>query len=209
MNYFYDLFLNFNEENVYFYEWDELDNIEHFKRIPVFQVNNKTLNELINNKVSVDTDFIITIKNKSKNKEDIMGNFALFCDKNNGIALEFDDNGIEIARSFLLVVDELNLLDIVYTIPIYPLKYNLIEKLEHKNALRKEEKIKLLISTEINTLLRRENYEKLNYLYIEWFNKKPNNKEEMIKDFSKALDKEINISELKVYDLIKLSYNNV
>lgn len=209
MNYFYDLFLNFNEENVYFYEWDELDNIEHFKRIPVFQVNNKTLNELINNKVSVEPDFIITIKNKSKNKEDIIGNFALFCDKNNGIAIEFDDNGIEIARSFLLVVDELNLLDIVYTIPIYPLKYNLIESIEHKKNLRKEEKIKLLISTEINTLLRRENYEKLNYLYIEWFNKKPNNKEEMIKDFYKALDKEINVSELKIYDLIKLSYNNV
>ena len=45
MNYFYDLFLNFNEENIYFYEWDEFDNIEHFKRIPVFQVNNKTLND--------------------------------------------------------------------------------------------------------------------------------------------------------------------
>lgn len=209
MNYFYDLFLNFNEENIYFYEWDEFDNIEHFKRIPVFQVNNKTLNEFINNKISVDLDFIMMIKNKSKDKEDIIGNFALFCDKNNGIAIEFDDNGIEIARSFLLVIDELNLLDIVYTIELRPLNYKLIKKVEHKKKLRKEEKIKLLIKTEINTLLKKENYEKLNYLYIEWFNKKPDNKEEMIREFYKALDKEINGSELKVYDLIKLSYNNV
>ena len=209
MNYFYDLFLNYNEENIYFYEWDEFDNIEHFKRIPVFQVNNKTLNEFINNKISVDLDFIMMIKNKSKDKEDIIGNFALFCDKNNGIAIEFDDEGREIARSFLLVIDELNLLDIVYTIELRPLNYKLIKKVEHKKNLRKEEKIKLLIKTEINTLLKKENYEKLNYLYIEWFNKKPHNKEEMIREFYKALDKEINGSELKVYDLIKLSYNNV
>ena len=38
MNYYYDVLLNFLDTNIYFYEWDSLDNIEYYKRVPLIQV---------------------------------------------------------------------------------------------------------------------------------------------------------------------------
>lgn len=32
MNYYYDVLLNFLDTNIYFYEWDSLDNIEYYKK---------------------------------------------------------------------------------------------------------------------------------------------------------------------------------
>lgn len=209
MNYYYDLVLNFSEDNLFFYEWEEADKLEYFRKIPIFQVPTKTISDFINYKIRIDENFISLIKDKSKNKDTIVGNFVVFTDKNGAIALEFDDSGKEIARSFLEITEELNLLEIVYTIKLEKISYKRLEKIGHKDTLRKEEKIKLLISTEINSLVKKEDYKKLNYLYLEWFGKKSEDKNKMIKDFSKALKRKIGKDEIRLYNLIKLSYSNV
>lgn len=209
MNYYYDLFLNFTEDNLLFYEWDSLDVIDYFKRIPIFLVNSKTLNDFINYKVAITKEFLETIRDKSKVNKDETGNYALFTDKNGAIALEFNENGQEIARSFLNIEDELGLLETIYTLKIETIEYQKITRINHNDSLRKESRIKQLIGTEIKSLINNGDYKKLGYLYMEWFSKIAKNEKEMINTINKALQKSIGNDEIRVYNLIKLSYSNV
>ena len=75
--------------------------------------------------------------------------------------------------------------------------------------LRIEEDIKRFIEIEINSLYKRKNYTKLNYLYNEWFKKDNKNPKEMKEEMHKKLKNGITEKEINIYNLIKLSYNNV
>ena len=82
MNYYYDVLLNFLDTNIYFYEWDNLDNIEYYKRVPLVQVNSKTLRDFINNNIVIEKEFLDAIKGKAKKKDDCPSYIAIFADKN-------------------------------------------------------------------------------------------------------------------------------
>ena len=47
MNYYYDIVVNFQDTNYMFYDWNEKDNIEFIKKIPIFQVTTNTLKDFI------------------------------------------------------------------------------------------------------------------------------------------------------------------
>lgn len=209
MNYYYDVLLNFFDENVEFYEWDSLDNLEYYKRIPLVSVDSKTLNDFINNDVKVSKEFLELIENKAKKKGECPSHVAIFADRNGSIALEFDKDGNSISRSFLEVGDDLNIAEVLYTVDIIKLDYEVIKKVDYNRSLRDENKIKLIIRTELETLEKNKEYTKLKYLYMEWFNKKPSDNENMYKVMSEKLSNEIGIKEKRIYDLIKLSYNKV
>ncbi len=209
MNYFYDLTLNFVDENLMYYEWDEFDNIEVFKKVPLFQVSSKTLKEFIANQIKVNKEFLDIIKNKGKKKNEVCEYVALFADKNGAIAMEFSEDGLSIARSFLNIDDELCLLEALYTIRTEKIEYKIIKEIKFKSNLRYEDKIKRLINTEVNSLVHKNNFSKLKYLYMEWFNKVPNSNEEMVTEMKDNLKREVNRDVLRVYNLIKLSYSNV
>ena len=207
MNYYYDIVLNMSENNYMFYEWNENDSIEVFKRIPFFQVTSATLKDFYNHKIKVTNDFLEVIKNKAKGQNSSY--IALFADKNGAIVLEFDDKGIEIARSFLQVDDEVNIGDILYTTNVYDIDYEIIDKIPYKNTLRSEDNLKLIISVEIKSLVKNNDLEKLKYLYMEWFNKEENDIDIIVSDMEKRLNDKITLKEIKIYDLIKLSYSKV
>ena len=189
MNYYYDVLLNFLDGNVQFYEWDSLDNLEYYKRIPLVGVDSKTLNAFINNDVKVEKDFLDLIENKAKKKGECPLYVAIFADRNGSIALEFDKDG--------------------NTVDIIKLDYEVIKKVDYNRDLREENKIKLIIRTELETLEKNKEYTKLKYLYMEWFNKEPSDNENMYKVMNEKLSDEIGIKEKRIYDLIKLSYNKV
>ena len=92
---------------------------------------------------------------------------------------------------------------------MYKLDYKVIKKIGYNKDLRMEKKIKDFISLEINMLYKKKEWEKIVFLYNEWFWKSKNNVAEMLQDMQDRLKGEITDRELKVYDLIKLSYNNV
>lgn len=209
MNYYYDVLLNFLDGNVQFYEWDSLDNLEYYKRIPLVGVDSKTLNDFINNDVKVEKEFLELIENKAKKKGECPLYVAIFADRNGSIALEFDKDGNSISRSFLEVGDDLNIVEVLYTVDIIKLDYEVIKKVDYNRSLRDENKIKLIIRTELETLEKNKEYTKLKYLYMEWFNKKPSDNENMYKVMNEKLSNEIGIKEKRIYDLIKLSYNKV
>ena len=209
MNYYYDIILNFQENNCMFYDWLANDSLDFVKKIPIFQVTTKVLKDLVNNNIVVRENFLESIYNKTKLKNNTLEYAALFVSKNGAIVLEFNSSGEDILRSFLQVADECNLLEIIYTLPVTKLEYQINKHLEYDGVLRYEKDIKNFINLEINTLYNNKDWEKIVFLYNEWFLKSQNNVAEMVREMAEKLELGITDQELKIYNLIKLSYNNV
>lgn len=209
MNYYYDIVVNFQDTNYMFYDWNEKDNIEFIKKIPIFQVTTNTLKDFISYNIILNEEILNNIKDKTKLKKNILKYCALFVSKNGAIALEFNDNGLSISRSFLQIEDEVNVLESLFTLPITKFNYKIKNKINVNNMLRIEEEIKRFIEIEVNSLYKRKKYTKLNYLYNEWFKKDNKNPKEMKEEMHKKLENGITEKEINIYNLIKLSYNNV
>ena len=209
MNYYYDVVLNFSDINMLFYEWNKFDNLELYKRVPIIQVNSKTLKDFINNNVVVDKNFLEIIKDKAKKKGDCPSYIAIFADRNGSIALEFDEKGNSLYRSFLDIDDDLNISEFLYTVDIMKVSYEIKDEIKYNDSLRMEDEIKLLIKTEVNSLYKKKDFVKLKYLYMEWFNKVPYDNEQIYDYMINKLNDRVGIEEKRIYDLIKLSYNKV
>ena len=208
MNYYYEIKLNFNDNIYYFYEWNENDKLENIKKIPVIKIKTKLLKNIITNDFKITNIFLEHISNKTtcKNNSTIK-NACIFCDTRNAIAIEFDDEGKSIARSFLLLEDENNVCDLSYSFKYYDLKIEILNKLKSNNSFRQEEQIRKIIIKEILELYQKDDINKLGYLYYEWFNLIENNKNIMIKNMSKDLEINIKNIHYKIYNIIKLSYS--
>ena len=209
MNYYYDIVLNFQEDNYMFYEWEEEDNIDIIKKIPIFQINLKTFKDLTNNEIKVDTEFLDIINNKTELKNKTLKYVALFVSKNGAIALEFNEIGQSIYRSFLQVDDELGVIETIFTIPVYKLNYEITKKIIFNKNLRKEDNIKRFIKKEIDFLYQNKEIDKLKYLYNEWFLKDNDDIIKIYKEMNKKLQDKLSDREITIYNLIRLSYNNV
>ena len=209
MNYYYDIVLNFQEKNYMFYEWEEEDSIDIIKKIPIFQVNIKTFKDLINNEIKVDLEFLKSIENKTELKNKTLKYVALFASKNGSIALEFNNEGKSIYRSFLQVDDELGAIEMLFTLPVYKLNYTILKKISISKNLRKEDNIKNFIKKEIDLLYNKKEIDKLKYLYNEWFLKDNDDILKIYNEMNKKLQDKLSDREITIYNLIRLSYNNV
>ena len=190
MNYVYDVLLNFNKEMYEFYDWNLDDYISHIRKILVFRVDNKTMRDLVNNSIVVDSDFLIKISNRTemftKQNVKIINYAALFTNGSFVIGIKFDKNGEIIGRSKLLIDEELDILDSALDMNEYNLKYNLI--VDNKNVsfkTRKEILIEKYILKKLNEV--ENNKEMLKYLYYECFNEKNNDFRKMLLKLNKSL----------------------
>ena len=208
MNYYYDIVVNFQEKNYRFYEWNENDEIEIIKKIPIFYVNAKTIKDIINNQIEVNSSFLEQIKNKTEIKEKKLEYVALFTTKNASIVLEFNKVGLAITRSYLQVEDECNILEILYTLPLYKLEYKIKNKIATINELRIEQELKKFLLIEIEELYKNKNIKKMQFLYNEWFKKDCNDINKIYLDIKEKLNHELTENEINIYNLIKLSHNN-
>ena len=208
MNYYYDVVVNFQEKNYRFYEWNENDEIEIIKKIPIFYVNAKTIKDIINNQIEVNSSFLEQIKNKTEIKEKKQKYVALFTTKNASIVLEFNKVGLAITRSYLQVEDECNILEILYTLPLYKLEYKIKNKIATINELRIEQELKKFLLIEIEELYKNKNIKKMQFLYNEWFKKDCNDINKIYLDIKEKLNHELTENEINIYNLIKLSHNN-
>ena len=213
MNYFYDLLINLNDDEAFkFYEWNKNDNIIHLKKIPVFKITNKDLKIFLSYNIQVEQDFLNLIKNKTEsyeqNSEPIMY-MALFTDENNSILLEFNSQGKSIYRSSLLLEEELDLLEISYSLKKESLSYEKLEKLAVKDEIRQVREANRFLSLEINSLYEEENFSKLRYLYNEIFNEDSNNLEEIHTKLLDLIKSDFQESHLKLLKIIELSYKHL
>ncbi len=213
MYYYYDVLLNFGDESeLYeFYEWEEKDNVDFVKKIPLFRVATNTLKDQIKYHTKFDPNLLPQIENKTilKALDKNIKYAMLLCDTKNALALELDEEGNVISRSKLLLGDEINLNEMMFTMKETNLKYEKKEKYQIRRDLRQIEKIKNLIKCEIDTLYQANNSSKLKYLYYEWFNETSNDLEKMIEKMKTKLKGEYDESINRIYDVIKISYNKV
>lgn len=213
MYYYYDILLNFQENpNLYeFYEWLETDDIDFIKKIPLFRISTNELKDFLKYKVKFEEEFLNSIKNKTilKTSSKVLKNTFLVCDTKDSIALELNENGEVVSRSKLLLADEINLNEMMFTMKETKLKYEKVEKYSKRKNLRQIEERKKLINCEINTLYESKNKSKLKYLYFEWFNELNNNIEEIYKKMKEDLKKDFDENQERIYHLIKKSYHKV
>ncbi len=213
MYYYYDVLLNFGDDKdlFEFYEWEEKDTIEFVKKIPVFRVKTENLKDFFKYQVKFSNELVEQIKGKTllKSSSNTIEYAMLLSDSKNAIALELNKEGVVISRSKLLPGDDLNLMEVVYTMKENDLTYEKRNKYSKKDSLRQVEEIKKIVKCEIDVLYKEKNYSKLKYLYYEWFNKTQSDIEKIYKDMTIALNKEYNTQLKNIYDFIKMSYNNV
>lgn len=213
MYYYYDILLNFQENpNLYeFYEWLETDDIDFIKKIPLFRISTNVLKEFLKYKVKFEEEFLNSIKNKTilKTTSKVLKNTFLVSDSKDALALELNENGEVVSRSKLLLADEINLNEMMFTMKETKLKYEKIEKYSKRKNIRQIEERKKLINCEINTLYESKNKSKLKYLYFEWFNELNNNIEEIYNRMKEDLKNDFDENQERIYHLIKKSYHKV
>ncbi len=214
MNYYYDVILNWSEERPYnFYEWNDNDYLELAKKIPIFKIKHKMFMDIINNQIEVDEEFLILIKDKTLiSGVNIINKIEYAClltDNKSVIALEFNEQGLIINRSNLLIDDELNALEVSYNLKDYFLKYTVIEPIKYKDTLRQVEEAKKLITLELKNLYQNKDASKLKYLYYEYKKETLDDIKLIYQNITDDLNNNFNPDILKLYYIIKLSYHNV
>lgn len=213
MNYYYDLILNFTDENIPFYEWEDNDNLEYIEKIPLVKISEKDMLSMLENNIKISKEFLEKIKDKTSIKVGGMLNtieFAsIFTDGKSSLALEFSDEGIVIARSNLMIEDDLNIIEMSFTLKNKNIVFDTLEKIEVDHPLREITKMKLVIKNEITKLYEEKNIDKLTFLFLEWFGINEENIKNIYSKMLKELEKELDESQCRVYEIIKLSYSKI
>ncbi len=194
MVYIYDIILNLTDDNriLEFFEWDQFDNIEHIKKIPLFRVNTSFIDDLINYEIKIEEDILKKIKNLTElfdfKTRKVMEYVCLFSDGSKVIAGEFSKSGKIMYRSGLLLDEEDEILDIVENLDIMKINY---KKLKSRNIdfflTRHEAFIKNYLLKELKSSYRKKNMNKIKYLYEECFSNKKESADlykELVEDIS-------------------------
>lgn len=172
MVYIYDILLNFNENLIEFFEWEEFDNIKYVKKIALFKTNTLFINDLIKNQIKLEDEFIDKVPKYEMNGIKDTYCACLVTDGKIAIAILIENKKI-ISVSRLLLDEEEEVLEMASNLDEVSVNYEVIKtKKMVKNLLtRKEENIKNNLIKEIDKLYKNKNYDKLFYLYYEYSNR--------------------------------------
>lgn len=215
MIYVYDMILNWNDKDrIYeFFEWEINDEIEHIKRIPLLKVNSNKFEELFNYDVIVDKEFLKQIYNLTEkytdNSVEKIEYASILTDGLRTFAIEFDSSGKSIYKSRLLLDEEEEVIILsnkLFEFDINYTKGNLKNK--SKYTTRLEEDMRRIITIEINDSYKNGNFDKLKYLYFELFDKEQDDVDLIYNKLLSSINEEINYNHNKLYEVIKLSYQN-
>ncbi len=196
MNYVYDVVLNFTYPLIDFYEWNNDDNIENVKKIPLFRINNKQFYEIKNYNYKLNN--IDNIKNMTKlfNKKTYL-TCAIYIDDEETLAIKYDEKGNVIGKSSLLIDEEVEILSNYDLLPISNLDYELLCKDNLKYTVtRKQRKILNFI---INEIKNTNDIDKLKYISYECLNEINISKKSLISKINNTW----NDKYYKIYDIFK------
>lgn len=170
MNFIYDIVLNFNKNYFDFFEWNRKDTITNIKKIPLFVVSNDIFNSMKYDYVTVGASFIDLIKDKTYtyNRQKI-DNCCLLSNGKQVIGLLFNNNGELTKRSSLLIDEEEEVLEEIYSNNVTDIEILRIKKgkcNDATNRIQKEKKDFL-----IRYINKEKNLVNLKYLYYDYFEK--------------------------------------
>ena len=204
MNYVYNVHLNFNEQLFDFYEWTKKDKIFLIKKIPIFRVKEDDLKNILNYKIEFSNSFYEKVFDKCERYKNKKIKYAfLLTDNNKVIGINYYKRKIFI--SDILIEEENKIIKMSYLLPYTNIEYKKIYKKQASFLTRKKTKEKEMIFLKINNLKKYENYEKLKYIYYEYFNKKETNVELMINTFKKEIENNF----ISAYEILKNIIKNV
>ena len=201
MNYIYDIYINFNKDLFDFFDWNKNDKYTHIKMIPIFKIKEEDIKKIITNTIKLKKEELDLIYKKTTtwDKNHKHKNCCLFCDKNNVIAVEFDDSGLSISKSYLFVSDELEILENFYKIKEKEIKFKTLEKNKTTLKTRKQIKDDNFVIEELKNI----DNNKLDYIYFECFGKHEKEKKLIL---NKLLSISKNSKVYKnLYDILKLT----
>lgn len=212
MNYYYDIVLNFDMDHIWeFYEWEKTDLFVYVKKIPLFRVSFETIIDFLSYHITIDQDFLKLIKDKTviRNQEDGFSYAFLMSDSKNSVAVLLNEKGNVIAISKVLVQDDNNINEFMYTLKETEISYQLGKKREKKQGLRQEVSLKQFIQIELSTLVKENNIQKLKYLYYEWTGREEENLDKMYNNMVSLLKTSSSEELEKISYFIRLSYHQV
>lgn len=201
MNYIYDIYLNLNDVLYDFFDWNKNDKFLHIKKIPIFKISEDKFKKLVYNSVKFDNNFVISVYKKTEvwNVSQSLDFCALFTDNNNIIAIEFDENGNSIKKSYLQIDEELEILETINKLREREINFEIIKKVDSVLKTRKELKDENFIKKELKNI----DNEKLRYVYFECFGRHENNRKEILNSI-KSLSKNSKIYK-NLYNILKLT----
>lgn len=204
MNYIYDIYLNLNTKLYDFFDWDKNDKIIHIKKIPIFKISEENLKIIIKNKIHIEDNYLIKLYSKTEawNTCTKLPYCSLFTDGSNIVAVEFNDNGNSIKKSYLSIEEELEVLEIANRFEEKVIEITIVSKDKDILKTRRQLKDENFIQNELKVI----DESKLNYIFFECFGKQEKNKK-IILDRIKSLS--TNSKAYKnLYDILKLTSTN-
>jgi hypothetical protein len=212
MNYVYDILLNFNKENIPFYEWNEEDEITHVRKIMLFKIDSKTLSAFKNSEICISNEFLTKICKRTE--VFTMQNIKYLeyaCLLTNGkevIGVKFNNNGRLCFKSALLLDEENEILELANDLNTMQVPYKIIKPIKEENFMtRSERNYEKFICQKLKDTIKKENSDKLKYLYYECFDKKEEDINVIADNFFKELKNNWDESYMKVYNFLKMIPN--
>ena len=198
MRYLNDVLLNLDEIAYDFYEWQRNDDIKKYKRIPIIHISNQALRVML--------QYRVIISKKWLDKHNFKKPILIFTTRNDNLAIEFREDGKELYRSRLTLEDDLKVCEASISLNQEKISFQKAEKVPILKELRVASREKQMIEIELKTIEASHNFEKLSYLYYEWFKEIGNTFEDMLDRCKKELTKDYNNSIHEIGSLIRLSY---
>lgn len=210
----YDIVLNLLDSNRIYesFEWSPKDNIEHIKKIPMIRVSSNFLSDVVKNHIIVNPSFLKEIYRKTEVYQDEGVSFidyaCLFTDNFKVVAVEFSKEGKSLFRSYLLLDEEEEILELSNEVKLRSLEYKGMKKPTQDLFLTREEEFRRnYLLKEIKYSYKKECYEKINYLYEEIFASDKKSVEEryqiLMEDIKNNYSKEHN----KIFKILKLTHS--
>ncbi len=210
MIYIYDILLNFCDNDcIYdFYEWNNNDDIENIKRIKLVHISRDIYDDFLNRDICIDKDFLVSIYNTCEiycDKRIKTLNYAcLFSDGSRVVAIEFNKDGKSIYKSKLLLDEEDEIAILASNLELSVINYNRGNIIfEDRYYTRTELIIKKYLLLEITNAYKNKEYDKLKFLYQEYFDNMISSYKKMYLDLKNSLDI-IDDRHKDIYNLLKL-----
>ena len=205
MTYIYDILLNFNEKFYEFYEWEKNDKIYHVKKIPILKVETKVIEDILLKKIQIKNNITKFKTELFGNKKNKYLNSCLLTDGYKVIGIQINDNNEIEKLSDLLLDEAMDAISISSRLNITSFEYNIIGNKNNNYFLtRKELEIKTFLESELKKIYKNKEYDKLEYLYFEYFNKCNNNVNNLYKELKNTLKNNITDKHLNLYNLLHL-----
>lgn len=205
MSYIYDILLNFNNDLIEYFEWEDTDKIKYVKKIMLFKTSTDVIRDIANYEVLLDSSFTSNIPKYDMNNSREEGKICLLTDENIVIGLLIKNNKVEYI-SRLLLDEEYDALETASHIVTTKIGYKKLKQRNRDkgNLTRKELTIKRNLLDKIDSLYKNKKVEELKYLYYEYTNKE-NKNIDYIYNFLKNSLTNFNDNHISLYNILNIS----